>query len=404
MRPVGRILGALAVCAPLVLTGCGGPSAPSGQAVSIVVSAPISSEPWVGSFTRNGAALAVEQVNRAGGVTIGGKRRPLRLDVRDNQGSPQQAVAIARAAVAEHALAIVTDGTGSPAVARITDPAHLPVFVTDDGGDSLVDATAMPTIFRVAPADKYLCRRLADYIADRKPKVALLTEDSSFGADGRADLRKDLAVDEVEVVDDVQLPAQSADVSPQVAQARARGADTLVLWLRGTGIASVIRAARQSGWTPAVFTGPDGENPVVRQQLADHPGWTDGLTFVAGRITSETGPGPFTAFRAAYEKRFGRDVVVPGVVSPPDYAMYAADAVTLVAAAATAANALGPALMAAMGTTVVTGANGDERGFLPTGREGVVPGDMYLATFHDQRFTPVTDDIVGPQHLPTVPQ
>ena len=52
---------------------------------------------------------------------------------------------------------------------------------------------------------------------------------------------------------------------------------------------------------------------------------------------------------------------------------------------------------------VITGANGDERGYAPTSREGVSPDDMYFAQFHGFVFSPVTDDLLS-QSLPTVPQ
>ena len=41
---------------------------------------------------------------------------------------------------------------------------------------------------------------------------------------------------------------------------------------------------------------------------------------------------------------------------------------------------------------VITGANGDERGFGPDDREGVSPDDMYFATFRHMRFHPNRDD------------
>jgi hypothetical protein len=55
------------------------------------------------------------------------------------------------------------------------------------------------------------------------------------------------------------------------------------------------------------------------------------------------------------------------------------------------------------GHVVITGANGDERGFLPTTREGVSPDDMYFAVFDGFVFAPVKDDLLS-QNLPVVPQ
>jgi hypothetical protein len=87
------------------------------------------------------------------------------------------------------------------------------------------------------------------------------------------------------------------------------------------------------------------------------------------------------------------------VVQPPDWSTYSYDAVRLVAAAVEA----GGPLMDALNSTVITGANGDERGFGPTDREGVSPDDMYFGRFQDMRFSPVEDDILSVD-LPDVPQ
>jgi hypothetical protein len=147
----------------------------------------------------------------------------------------------------------------------------------------------------------------------------------------------------------------------------------------------------------------------VRQRLADHPEWLDGLTFMSFRITSEVGPEPFAAYRAAYEERFGVDEVgveAGGrpVLMPPDWSTYAYDAAKLTAAALEVAGGqTGAPLMEALDTTVLTGANGDERGFGPAGREGVSPDDMYFGRFTDFRFAPVDDDILS-TNLPDVPQ
>ena len=52
--------------------------------------------------------------------------------------------------------------------------------------------------------------------------------------------------------------------------------------------------------------------PRARQRLADHPEWVDGLVFVSFRITSEVGPEPFAAYRAAYERAYGVERVGVG--------------------------------------------------------------------------------------------
>ena len=386
----------LVLAAVLLLPACAAAPAGGDEAL-FVVSAPLTGEPWVGRSVERGAQLAAAELNEDGG--IGGRR--VRIEVLDNAGSPQRAVANARRAVSRGALALVTDGVGALAVAEVSEPADLPVFVVFEGGASIVDPQERPTVFRLAPANAPMSRRLADYVSEKASRVGLLADGSSYGTEGVQATRTALSRNEITVSSDAAI---GEDVAAQVLQARRGGAEALVVWARASGVAAVVRAARSTGWDVPVFTGPTGEDPLVRQRLADRPEWLDGLTFVSFRITSEVGPEPFAAYRAAYEREFGVEQVgveAGGrpVVMPPDWSTYAYDAVKLTAAAVLA----GGPLLTALDGTVITGANGDERGFGPTDREGVSPDDMYFGRFQDLRFAPVEDDLLS-TGLPAVPQ
>jgi ABC-type branched-subunit amino acid transport system substrate-binding protein len=393
----------LLFAAPACTSGAG--SAATEGEVLVVVSAPLTAQPWIGRFAERGAQLAADQLNRSGGAA----GRKVLVSVLDNGGSPQRAVANAHTAVAKGAVALITDGVGAQAVAAVTDPVSLPVFIVFEGGSSLVDARTRPTLFRMAPANKPMATRLSDYLSERTKVVGLLSDDSTYGREGAAQSRLAFKRNEITVASDDTVPEGASDVASQVLAARRAGAKVLVVWARATGVAAVVRAARAGGWSVPVYSGPTGEDPLVRQRLADHPEWVEGLTFVSFRITSETGPAPFAAYRKAYEAKFGIDdvgvrIAGKSVVMPPNWSTYSYDAVNLVALALkNSGGRSGVALMDALQRTVSTGANGDERGFGPEDREGVSPDDMYFGRFHDMRFVPVTDDILS-TNLPTVAQ
>src|SRR3954469_6965981 len=156
VRAFGRSTTVAAVAGGLLATACGGSSTPTtsgGPAVTIVVSAPTSTSPWLATFERNGAQLAADQINARHSLKVDGKTYRIAVKVLDNAGSPQQAAANARQAVSMHAAALIIDGVGAAAVADITGPAHLPTFVVFEGGAGIVDPAQRPTMFRLAPAD-----------------------------------------------------------------------------------------------------------------------------------------------------------------------------------------------------------------------------------------------------------
>jgi hypothetical protein len=159
-----------------------------------------------------------------------------------------------------------------------------------------------------------------------------------------------------------------------------------------------------------VYAPPAAQDPVVRQELAAHPSWLDGLTFASGRLTAELGPQSFYSFAARYVSTFGADRVgvktAAGrpVVQPPEIAMYAFDFTNVLFAAVRRARTIhGEKLLGALEETTVRGANGDERGFSLTSHEGVVDDDVYFARFGNMTFRPVKDDPLS-STLPLIKQ
>jgi ABC-type branched-subunit amino acid transport system substrate-binding protein len=405
---------ALVAAVALALTACAtGPSTPkaTGTTAVIVVNAPFASLPSVAHPIERGVRLAVEQINAAGGVAVKAGRVRLKVQLADDQSSPGVAAANIRHAADIGAVAVVAEGTGVDAGWQDANRAGLPVGITYDGDEDLVDPATRPNVFRVAPTNRGASFRLAEYLVPKGLRLALLHDDSPYGAAGGRALDKAFARNRSSIAADLQASAApGADPAPQVLQARQSGATALVVWASPPVLAATVRAARQAGWQVPIYASTTGEDPLVRQQLADHPQWLDGLTFVSSRLTSEKGPKPFEAYRQAYEKRFGPDKVGVSsgghaVIAPPDWAMYAYDFANLVADAMHRSGSARASaeLVKGMSQAEILGANGDERSFNEKNHEGVVDDDIFFATFTDMVWVPVKDDPLSAT-LPAVPQ
>jgi ABC-type branched-subunit amino acid transport system substrate-binding protein len=406
VRRAGILIAAVAL-----LAGCGGShETTSGGTLTIAVNAPFSRSPYVGETMFRGAELAVREINLSGGVPAGKRTYRLRIRRLDNGLSPRRALDNVRRATASGAVAIVDEGTGVDASWRVARDAGIPVAITYQGGIELVDEDARPNVFRIAPTDRGTAFRLAEYLIPKGLKIALLTDDTGYGRHGGAALDKAFSGSADAVALRLALPATSSDLAPQMLRARRAGATALLVWAQASTIAKVLIAARGSGWDVPVYTPSAGEDPLVRQQLADHPEWIDGLTFASGRMTAEVGTAPWGAFQEKYEVAYGAEQVGvrtragKRVVQPPDYAMYSYDFVNVLAAALARAGATkGDALIHALEGVTVQGANGDERGFNENNHEGVVDDDVYFARFADMVFTPVKDDPLS-KSLPPIEQ
>ena len=395
-----------AVCV-LLAGGCGrSGSSQQVKTLVIAVDAPFSRDAYLGNTIVNGVRLAL--LNRV--VAVGNDQYRFRVVRYDNAHSPSKAVADTRRAVAQHAVAIVTDGTGVDASWRIADRAGIPICIVYDGATGLVDPDARPNVFRIAPTNHGIAFRLAEYLVPKKLKVAFLTDDTGYGRGGLAALDHAFTKNPSSVATRIQIPSTATDLAPQILQARRSGATALLVWAQPSAIAEAVIAARSSGWDVPVYTPPAGEDPLVRQELAGNPTWLDGLTFAAGRMTAERGAAPFIGFEKAYEQAFGaqevgvRSPAGRPVVQPPDYAMYPFDFVNVLAAALEAAGSThGKAVLDALNEVSVEGANGDVRGFNRRSHEGVVDDDVYFAHFLGMTHRPVKDDALSAT-LPVVPQ
>lgn len=394
----------------IALTGVACAAKGATGTATIVVDVPLARAPTLAHEIANGARLAAEQIDAADGVRVGDHRVVIRIVTLDSGLSPEQTTANVQQSARIHAVAVVDEGTGVDAAWRTARAAGIPIGIVHQGGQGLVDPATRPNVFRIAPTDRGIAFRFAEYLVPKHLRVAFITDDSPEGTGGATALREAFSHDPRSVVATITVSAGAPDLSTQVLQARRAGATALLVWAQAPLVAEAIAAARASGWDVPVYAPPSAEDPVVRQQLAAHPGWVDGLTFALARLTSEKGPAPYESFRTAYERRFGYDEVGlrsggRPVIQAPDWPMYAYDFVHIVAAAMTKAGTAAPsdALVRAMEQVEVLGANGDERAFNERNHEGVVDDDIFFAVFRDMTWTPVKDDLLS-STLPGVTQ
>jgi branched-chain amino acid transport system substrate-binding protein len=406
-----RRLAFLVAGVALLAAGCGKSS--SGEAAGslvIAVDVPVTGSPYVAQTIRQGVELATSNLNSGGGIRVGSKSYLLKVKVYDNRVSATRAVQDARQALDAGAVTIITDGTGVDATWPLAKAKGVSIGITYDGGSGLVDPQKRPNIFRIAPTNHGIAFRYAEYLIPKGLKVALLSDDSAYGREGGSEIAHAFSGNPRSVALKLTLPAGQTDLTPQILRARRAGATALLVWAQPPTIAAALSAARSTGWKVPVYTPPSGADPFIRQQLADHPDWVDGLTFASGRMTAEVGTGPFLSFQSQYESTYGADKVGvktkegETVVQPPEFAMYPYDFVHVLVAAITHADSVDPAkITAALDQVTTQGANGDERGFNEHSHEGVVDDDVYFARFHNMTYAPVRDDPLSTT-LPSIPQ
>ena len=161
---------------------------PTGKLL-IAVDAPFSRSPYIGQTIARGVELAASEVNVAGVPTPDGNYT-LKVKRYDNALSPRKALANIRRAISDGAVAIVDDGTGVDAGWKIANDAHVPIGITYDGGGGLVDLEKRPNVFRIAPTNRGIAFRLAEYTIPKGLKLALIHDDTTYGQQGASVARR----------------------------------------------------------------------------------------------------------------------------------------------------------------------------------------------------------------------
>ncbi|WP_433616551.1 ABC transporter substrate-binding protein [Dactylosporangium sp. CA-139114] len=237
----------LALALPLALAACGG-SAPagtskgdggqSGGTIKIGSLHPLSgSSAADGQQMDNGAKLAVEAINNAGGIkSQGGKK--LELLSGDTQGKPEVGQSEAQRLIQAGAVGLV--GTYQSAVttnvATVSERNKVPLVIDVSSADSIL-AQGYKYTFRVQPSSTVLGTAGADYLeqvakAAGKPvkKVAVLHEQGAFGTAVRDAFKAEAAKAGIEVGPAIAYDAANvSDLTTQLTQVKASGADVLMV-------------------------------------------------------------------------------------------------------------------------------------------------------------------------------
>ena len=258
-----------------------------------------------GTSMQQGAALAVEQINAIGGV-LG---RPLQLVTEDDGGDAAMGRA-ASTALLEREKVVATIGFCNTGVALksldlfearrqlLLVPCAQGTAITHRGaaGDSMV--------FRVAPPDALNAEFLVDEIVERRKlsRVAVLADTTGYGDGGVADIGAQLRRRGLAPVVVSRFAADAPSLRDNLEQARAAGAQALVVYTVGPGEAAAVRARAAMKWDVPYF-GP--WTLSFRSVLeAAGPGALEG-TMMTQSIIQDSANEARTAFIASFGRRAG---------------------------------------------------------------------------------------------------
>ncbi len=181
-----------------------------------------------GTMWRDGVLLAVEEINRKGGI-LG---RSLESFVMDTQTDPPTSVAVIRRAINDRPFAIMGTVYSSSTVANM-DIARQAGIPQISGSESvMVVQKGNPNIFLTSFSQQVGFAKLVRWVAEdlKADKIALVYVNNAFGRGGREMFTKFLKDRGKSLVADISTEVQQADFTAELTQVRASGATHLMIY------------------------------------------------------------------------------------------------------------------------------------------------------------------------------
>ncbi|GAC1413075.1 MAG: ABC transporter substrate-binding protein [Burkholderiaceae bacterium] len=282
-----------------------------------------------GTYQINGAKLALEEINKAGGV-LG---RPLELKIEDNQSSnPGSVLALSKLASAGDITAFIGSvrSTQIQAVAPTVTKLGLPMVI--GGTDYGLTHSGNPWIFRARPNDGYSAKVIADYGVNtlKLKKWAIAYSTDAFGNGGKSNLTESLRTLGVTPVAVQGFTSNSQDFTPIVLAIKQSGADVVATYIaNSTDVGIFSKQLRQLGGNIAWVGSPSISTDTAMKLGAEALYGTYSIADFAVGSSPEA---------MAYAKKY-RDKYH---LEPDLYSSWAYDAVNILAIAIKTANSTKP--------------------------------------------------------------
>ena len=206
----------------------------------------------MGVSMRDGVKLAVDEINKSGGV-LG---RPLQIVERDDEAKNERGVQIAQELINKEkvtaTVGFINTG-GALASQRFYQEAKIPVMNNVATGSLIThqfDDQPENYIFRNAAHDSIQAPMLVEEAVTRRgfKKLAILADSTNYGQLGRSDLEKALELKGIKPVATEKFNIKDVDMTPQLLKAKEAGAEAILTYAIGPELAQIANGMTKLGW------------------------------------------------------------------------------------------------------------------------------------------------------------
>ncbi len=242
----------------------------------------------MGVSMRDGVRLAIDEINKAGGV-LG---RQLLAVERDDEAKNERGVQIAQELVNKEkvtaAVGYINTGVAL-ASQRFFQEAKIPVMNNVATGSIIThqfDKEPENYIFRNSAHDTIQAPMVVEEAVTRRgfKKVAILADSTNYGQLGREDLEKALSVKGIKAVAVEKFNIKDVDMTAQLLKAKEAGAEAVLTYGIGPELAQIANGMTKLGWKVPIVgswtlsmanyidnAGPGGEGARMPQTFIQEP-------------------------------------------------------------------------------------------------------------------------------------
>ena len=279
-----------------------------------------------GKSVINGAQVAIDEINAAGGIN----GYQVEYKTADDEHDQEKAINAYNSLKDWGMQMLIGPTTSAPTIAVASEAQNDNMFLLTPSG-SAVDCTAAPNAYRVCFSDPAQGAKSAEYIGTHKlaTKIGIIYDSSDVYSSGIHDSFVTEAGNQgLEIVADEQFTADSkTDFSTQLQKMQSAGAELVFLPFYYTEAELVLTQANTMGYKPTFF-GCDGMDGILDVENFDKS-LAEGLMlltpFAADATDEKT-----VSFVTAYKDKFGD--------TPIQFAADAYDAAYIMKAALEAGN------------------------------------------------------------------
>jgi branched-chain amino acid transport system substrate-binding protein len=219
----------------------------------------------VGNNWKDGATIAIEEINAAGGI-LG---RPIEVEWEDTQSDPATSKAVIAKGLEENPYVVLGPLYSGSIIVNMVEAERAGVTQIMGGEAANLTEQDNPYIFRTSFGQATSMPKLATYMETSGiTSVDIVWINNDFGKGGRDAITTELDARDITIVNDISAEEQQADFAPEALTVLGSEADALFVYMTEEESARLLVELRKQGFEKPII----GETVLIAQSVIDLAG------------------------------------------------------------------------------------------------------------------------------------